>query len=276
MHLANPALALHANEIARVMTIALLCPNGHKLLCPESQAGKRGKCPHCGAIFRVPDTAGSGKLDSNGAAAEAQASGPIVVGAAKSGPMPVVKSPGGSSPKVEEAPPANPIRHCDDEAEIAEDEIAFLCPNGHHLCGSVELGGQPGECPDCGAKFLVPGPDDADESEEEPAQGAGSFAFDFEGNGEAGSNEAEHSRGEFFERLWGYKARGATIELYLEGGSMLIPDGYAADLSKRAEGVFLVKESDGTFTVAVVAWDSITHMAVRGLEEVPEGVFDVP
>ncbi len=32
-----------------------LCPNGHKLNGPPSLKGKPGKCPHCGARFRIPD-----------------------------------------------------------------------------------------------------------------------------------------------------------------------------------------------------------------------------
>jgi hypothetical protein len=31
-----------------------LCPNGHKLNGPPSMKGKAGKCPHCGARFRIP------------------------------------------------------------------------------------------------------------------------------------------------------------------------------------------------------------------------------
>jgi hypothetical protein len=31
-----------------------LCPNGHKLNGPSSLKGKAGKCPHCGAKFRIP------------------------------------------------------------------------------------------------------------------------------------------------------------------------------------------------------------------------------
>ncbi|HEX4128782.1 MAG TPA: hypothetical protein VHZ24_01980 [Pirellulales bacterium] len=258
------------------MSIALLCPNGHKLVCPESQAGKRGKCPHCGAIFRVPDLTASGKLASNGApdSATNPAPVPVPVGAAAAAPAaaPVV-----ATAATESAPeaPANPIRPYHEGDELGDGEIAFLCPNGHHLCGRTELGGQPGECPECGVKFLVPTEAELVEPAEEPSH-ANPFLFDL---GEAPAKverPRRNSRGEFFERLWEYRNRGATIELYLDGGTVLTPDGYAAGLSKQDEGVFLVQESDGTYTVAVVAWETITHMAVRGLDEVPEGVFDVP
>ncbi len=45
--------------------IVFLCPNGHKLNAPRKMQGHAGKCPHCGAKFRIPlaDEAGSGEID---------------------------------------------------------------------------------------------------------------------------------------------------------------------------------------------------------------------
>ncbi len=37
-----------------------------------------------------------------------------------------------------------------------QNNIAFLCPNGHRLVGPARLQGQAGQCPHCGARFLVP------------------------------------------------------------------------------------------------------------------------
>ena len=62
----------------------------------------------------------------------------------------------------------------------------------------------------------------------------------------------------------------------LKEGSSLVPDGYAQILSQLNEAVFLVREADGTFLVAVVAWDAISHLTLRRLDAMPEGVFDVP
>ncbi|MBQ6108371.1 MAG: hypothetical protein IJK97_09185, partial [Thermoguttaceae bacterium] len=51
--------------------ISFLCPNGHQLEAPVSSAGKKGKCPECGAKFKVPtmesleETAASGELELN-------------------------------------------------------------------------------------------------------------------------------------------------------------------------------------------------------------------
>src|SRR5436190_8527561 len=36
------------------MGIKFLCPNGHKMIVKAFLAGKRGKCPKCGASVRIP------------------------------------------------------------------------------------------------------------------------------------------------------------------------------------------------------------------------------
>jgi hypothetical protein len=37
------------------MTIEVACQCGHILKCPESAAGRKGRCKACGATFRIPD-----------------------------------------------------------------------------------------------------------------------------------------------------------------------------------------------------------------------------
>ena len=34
--------------------IEFLCPEGHKIRCPEERAGRPAKCPKCGVAFRIP------------------------------------------------------------------------------------------------------------------------------------------------------------------------------------------------------------------------------
>lgn len=41
------------------MAIEALCPNGHKISCPDETRGRTAKCPRCSAPFRVPDVEGS-------------------------------------------------------------------------------------------------------------------------------------------------------------------------------------------------------------------------
>src|SRR6185437_12234360 len=165
------------------MTITILCPNGHKLVCPESQAGKRGKCPQCGATFRVPD------LSSSSVGASASSSGsslPMITGSgsAPRNPAPVPVPIGGAAPEqpaggaqgagvAQPVPLAQPqvvpqpvpqpmaaIRPYNDGDAVGQNEIIFLCPNGHKLCGPTTLSGNAGDCPLCGIQFLVPSEED--------------------------------------------------------------------------------------------------------------------
>lgn len=48
-----------------------------------------------------------------------------------------------------------------------EEQIVFLCPNGHKLNGPARMQGKAGQCPECGAKFRIP----SYEEEEEAAPG---------------------------------------------------------------------------------------------------------
>jgi hypothetical protein len=285
------------------MTIALLCPNGHKLICPDEQAGKRGKCPQCGATFRVPDLnapGASGPLSSPAAATAAvvakSGSSPSALGGGSGVavgssprlspaslapvPLPGVQLPPGSGPiapiliNQPPAAPPNPIQAISDETTPVEGDISFLCPNGHQLAGNASLGGQPGECPVCGTKFIVPTEEELDQHEVPfnpllhgaPNQVAGAVPF----------GQQRRSMIDFFERIWAYKSHGGVIEVYLKEGSSLVPDGYAPVLSQLNEAVFLVREAENKYLVAVVAWDAISHLTLRGLETPPESVFDVP
>lgn len=264
------------------MTIALLCPNGHRLICPEQQAGKRGKCPHCGATFRVPElstapVAGGSSPSLVSPSGSAPRNAPASLALEASGPG------GGSAPSlldiVEPPVPENPIKPYNDGDPVAESEIVFLCPEGHHLSGAASLGGKPGECPVCHTKFLVPSEEDLGEPEPPAASGPGLFNFDLTGptNGEAevaSESKAPNRLAELFESFWAYKAHGAIVELHLDGGKTIAPDGYAPHLSHGEHGVFMLREASGLHTLAAVRWDSVSHVAVRGLREPPEGVFD--
>ena len=278
------------------MTISLLCPNGHRLICPDQQAGKRGKCPQCGATFRVPDVSGSspsnappsGSSPSNNPFAASNSgvgssgSSPILVGgSAPRNPAPVpVKV---AAPEPAPTPPG--LRPYNDGDAIGDDELAFLCPQGHHLCGPASLGGEPGECPVCHTRFLVPGADEEEVPEPTPAPAARSVEspFDFSGNGAdnhqtaaPANGQAGRSLAEMFDSFWAYKAEGAIVELHLQNGDIVSPGGYAPDLSRGAHAVFMVRDANGTHTLAAIRWDSISHIAVRGVRQLPEGLFDIP
>ena len=98
-----------------------LCPNGHKIHCPDEQAGRAAKCPRCGVKFRIPHPS---EEDAPGTAAD----GPEVFRPQLS-----------DSPTVETPPDAV------DGAAGLEPQIEFLCPSGHRLHGPASLQGRPGE-----------------------------------------------------------------------------------------------------------------------------------
>jgi hypothetical protein len=275
------------------MSIAILCPNGHRLVCPETQAGKRGKCPQCGATFRVPELPGvPAAVGGSGVGGSAVGLG----SAPRNAPMPLQTAPSGigtsgSAPTLATAapepvaPPENPIRPYHDGDPVGDGEIVFLCPNEHHLCGSTSLGGKPGECPECHAKFLVPTEEDLREPDH-AAEEVPSLLFNFDvgpatpSNGHAAPAPASSAAAgpaaivDLFDSFWSYKGQGATIELHLPDGQVIAPAGYAPHLSKQSHGVFMVRKNDGTYTIAAVRWDTVSHITVGGLRSVPEGVFD--
>lgn len=68
-----------------------------------------------------------------------------------------------------------------------------------------------------------------------------------------------------------YKAQGATIEIHLAGGTMIVLDQFSP---KDAQHVFFTsREADGTATVTVVGWSSLDRVVLRGLAEVPKEWF---
>jgi hypothetical protein len=139
-------------------TITFLCPNGHRLSCPEQQAGKGGKCPKCGASFKIPLPH---ETPSNPAP-------PVgTVGDTQPYDFSGLNGPGNGAPPAEQEAPAG--ESAGDESAAGEpapaappdpDKIEFLCPNGHRLFGPKTLVGRAGQCPHCGARFIVPDPDE--------------------------------------------------------------------------------------------------------------------
>jgi hypothetical protein len=123
------------------MAITFNCPNGHRLSCPDQQGGKAGKCPKCGSVLRVP-------MPGAGVIAESAA-----------GPR-APSDLGGTATTALDSPVAGLNELLSEEHDTTEsaddDQIVFLCPNGHRLNSPVSLAGRPGQCPHCSAKFLIP------------------------------------------------------------------------------------------------------------------------
>jgi hypothetical protein len=117
--------------------IEFLCPNGHKIRCQAEQAGMAAKCPRCGVKFRVPD--------------------PTELNIGQSDVL--TKQDFDNFDFTDDKPVAKNGNN-KPAAAPKDQQIEFLCPNGHRLFGSPNLAGRAGECPECGARFRIPSLDE--------------------------------------------------------------------------------------------------------------------
>jgi hypothetical protein len=229
--------------------IKFLCPNGHPLSAPENLAGKPGKCPKCNTPFVVPPPD-----DAEGSATDdlAAAGSGIATPAMGSG-----KGLGGGT-------------------------FMFLCPNGHRLNGPPSLKGKAGQCPHCGVRFRIPTDDEldatddelglADEAEDSPDADRIDFNRLFGAGGEgqpAGLPPGGAGLGIIFARLWQERTDATELEIFLTEGEIVVPDYYAAALSRSDYGVFAVEEGDGSFAITVVPWSSVRRVSMRRAGELP-------
>jgi DNA-directed RNA polymerase subunit RPC12/RpoP len=221
-----------------------LCPNGHRINWSENLAGRDAKCPRCGVLLKIPST--------SGATAQAMA-----------GPAGTV------APAV-----ATAVGNANDSGE--ENNIAFLCPNGHRLVGPARLQGQAGQCPHCGARFLVPVLSEMEQVEEVdltdlPAEDDLPLQTVDDVPPPAGG---VHPLCKLLRKLWEERQRGAVIELHLEGGAMLVPDWFDDKHSRHSHGLFATQAADGTLTMTIIAWNNLSRVVVRNVEGLPEGMFE--
>lgn len=238
----------------QAMAIQFLCPNGHPIRCPDEQAGRAAKCPKCGVKFRIPE------LSDLEAAPEAEEG-------AKAG--------GGDAGRV--------------HGVSAQNEIEFLCPNGHRLHGPASLQGRPGQCPECGSKFRIPSYEDVPDEGEETT-GQEQIVVGRLGGGDDSGVELETAEAPecpdsaeelelvldagyglpaLFSRLWARKSQGAVVELHLAGGEKVVPDRFSTASAGGSHGLFAIAEKDGTYTLVGVAWDAVTRVVVRKIKDLP-------
>jgi DNA-directed RNA polymerase subunit RPC12/RpoP len=226
-----------------------LCPNGHRINWSENLAGRDAKCPRCGILLRIPSI--------NGATAEA-IPGVAPTAAATGAPAPVATARQSGAPSGE------------------QNNMAFLCPNGHRLVGPARLQGQAGQCPHCGARFLVPMLNEMEQVEEVdltdlPAEDDLPLQSVDDVPPPAGG---VHPLCKLLRKLWPERERGAVIELHLEGGMILVPDWFDDKHSRHSHGLFAAQAADGTLTMTIVAWNTLSRVIVRNVEGLPEGMFE--
>jgi hypothetical protein len=255
------------------MVIRFLCPNGHKIHCPESLAGQPAKCPACGVRFLVPSAGDEAAVSSQQPPDQADvlparvaSTGSSLLGGLVSGVA---------------------AGHA-----TAADEIEFLCPNNHLLHGKAAMQGRPGICPQCQSKFRIPTYDTWEaprgDAPQQPTFASAALSppatpyapmpdsavpLGQEGlptalhfGGVAGA-ETPHPLAALFPRLWAYKSLGASMEIQYGDGNRLIPDRFATALSQGSHGVFAVDDTTGTFTITAVDWAAVHAIVLRNVKK---------
>jgi hypothetical protein len=244
------------------------CPNGHPLSAPEHLAGKPGKCPRCNTPFVVPPIEEVATMN----VAE------MAIGDPSASTMNGIKSAMGGA------------KNASERGEV----FVFLCPNGHRLNGPPSLKGKAGQCPHCGARFLIPTDEEIEEqnegspgSEEEQADSGTDRGIDFNrllgadvaGAGEviAGANGVPPAGpaglGYIVGRLWDQRTEESELEVFLNEGEIVAPDYYSELLSTSDYGVFAVQDGDGSFTVTTIPWNAVRRVGMRRLPDLPGDLF---
>jgi len=280
--------------------IEFLCPEGHRIRCPKEKAGRPAKCPKCGVGFRIPTLEELGLKESAGLDSSSSSKHLTDVSAV---PTSALSGLG---------------RQSSVSANSAKDQqIEFLCPNGHHLHGPAGLQGRAGECPECGSRFRIPIIDqpeaahllepevtadskdpvddeitlDTPEPLAEPGQIPAAEPSDsfqvlddndsklgklpgISGSvGVTGAGPRTHPLAAIFIELWAARNENSRVEIHLESGSVLSPDGYSKSHSQRDYAVLVSKDPDGLSTVTVVPWNSISKIIIRAVKHAPGDVI---
>jgi len=248
--------------------VKFLCPNNHPLTAPLNLVGKAGKCPKCNTAFVVP------------APEPEETPAPAGGGSGKN-----VGNAVGSSPQLQ-INLGSGIKPGPGGSKTQQDVFVFLCPNGHKLNGPPSLKGKLGQCPHCGAKFLIP-EDEPEEIEPEVVEGGelvdepppGTQAVEEISAEQLEIEEPEppfeegvHPLAHIVMRLWYHKGEDGEIEIFLPEGEIMHPEHFSPALSTRDYGVFATREGAG-FSFSVIPWANVRRVNVHKADHLPPGVF---
>ena len=259
------------------MAIEFLCPNGHRLSSPDASAGRPGKCPKCQAVFRVPQQSGARATPSDSGHSlphleEAESLSGRTTAASLN-----IQTPASSNP--------------------AGEVIVFLCPNGHRLNGPLSMQGKPGQCPHCGAKFIIPSYDDHDDDSLEIVDDdetvddfdrlQGSSPVRDRSNSDshvpligatglsgAGRSTDRHPMATAFADLWQRRQIGRVVELFTKDGAKVTCERFRLASAGEYAGVFATRDEAGSLAMVAVAWDSVSRVILRGVRELPRDAFE--
>lgn len=179
--------------------------------------------------------------------------------------------------------------------------IEFLCPNNHRIRCPDEQAGRAAKCPKCGAKFVIPANESSNgSSDKQPADhvvhSSQSTLADSHialgtledlANSESstavlhpnktassisklsGMMSVMPSMARLVAKMWSEKPKDAILELILRDGEVYKPDHFAKKLSQQQQGVFAIKEMDGSYKILIIAWDALSHVQIRKMRELP-------
>lgn len=273
--------------------LQFFCPNGHKIHCPADQAGRAAKCPKCGVAFKVPSAE---QLSPDKPAAAEMVSGvgqPAGEAASGSG-----KSAAKKEPQIEFLCPNGhrlhgPASMQGHAGQCPECGSKFRIPNydeltdddeGDELDPQVkqELEEAVDEAIDVVEHDL---PADSKPSAEDTAvaslphpvaivgksspSGLAPAPRERDARSDQVPSAAPQSWRTLFRELWSQKTAGVVVEVLLDDGEALTPERYVDDDAGR-HALFAVRNSNGTYTMTAVGWESVSRVMLRGLKTLPE------
>jgi hypothetical protein len=275
---------LTAAEAARLFTrkpkvvgdkVVFYCDNGHRIVAPVRDGGKRGNCSKCGTPVTVPaaveDEAAEGATMILSAPKESRVATPAegILPASTGEESPAVAPPaegvaaGDALPAVQSGVSANPV---DGPAAAppadAEDEAVDSA--------AADAGGW---------QFMQPAGAAADAeaplAEADGQEGWFGYPDAAAANGDdIDGDSGDNPTARLVARLWVEHELGGTLELHLQDGSVIFPQSYEPRWSRGTHGLFAAAAPDGSITLTAVAWESVQKIVVRNVKGLPDGMFE--